>query len=162
MDRDVFLDRLRRATRRSRACAAGLVVDTLPDADVYRVVLNCSYDGNPLHPDEVVFPADVEKHGRRVGPLAAEEVVSLLWRDRRVPEWIDIVVSATDERATHFTLDCCGRFTSAEALLYYDWTDAAPFGVKGPAYPPRLIDRVIRGEPVEKFRLAESPQDPDD
>ena len=83
-------------------------------------------------------------------------MVSLLWRDRRVPEWIDITVIAADARATYFELSCCGRFTGRADFLYYNWTDVPPFGVKGPAYPPRLAFPALQGETVERFTLAES------
>jgi hypothetical protein len=43
-----------------------------------------------------------------VGPLDAEGVVSLLWRDRMVPKWIDMWVWAADEHTTYFQLTCCG------------------------------------------------------
>jgi hypothetical protein len=155
MDRDEFLAQLARASERCREFTTRFVTDVLPGACAYWVVLNCSYDGD-LGPDEVVFPDDVEKHGSRVGPLDAEGVVSLLWRNRMVPEWIDISVWEADLHTTRFELTCCGRFTSQSQLLYYHWTDSAPFGIKGPAYPPRLSTAAMHGEAVEKFSLAES------
>ncbi len=57
---------------------------------------------------------------------------SLLWRRQMVPEWIDISVCYTDETATHFELSCCAHFTGNNELLYYNWTDLPPFGIKGP------------------------------
>jgi hypothetical protein len=135
--------------------ATQFVVDMLPETYAFWVELNRSFDGE-LNADEVVFPDDVEKHGARVGPLTPEDVVSLLWRDRMVPEWIDITVIAADARATYFELTCCGRFTSQARLLYYDHTEYPPFGVKGPAYPARLTQDAMDGKPVEKFTLAES------
>ncbi|KRR18975.1 hypothetical protein CQ14_18995 [Bradyrhizobium lablabi] len=155
MDRETFLNRLLQASDQCRNFTAGFVVDLLPNTHLFWVHLNCSYDGNPLEPDEIVFPDDVQRYGSRVGPLEAEDVTSLLWRDRMVPEWIDISVWRSDEQATHFRLECCGRFTSRGELHYYNWTDVAPFGVKGPAYPRRLARAAIDGEAVEKFSLAE-------
>jgi hypothetical protein len=157
MDRDLFLDHLLRASEQCRKFTTKFVLDSLRSTHLFFVCLNCSYDGNPLHEDEVVFADDSHKFADRVGPLEAGDVVSLLWRDRTVPEWIDIVVIDADAHATYFELSCCGRFTSRTDFLYYNWTDVPPFGVKGPAYPPRLIDAAVAGEPVEKFRLAESP-----
>jgi hypothetical protein len=163
MDRDVFLDHLLKASERCRDFTTRFVFDSLPSVHAYWVVLNCSYDGNPLNDDEVVFPDDIRKHGERVGPLTAEAAVSLLWRDRLVPEWIDMTVWEADEHATYFELTCCGRFTSRSDFLYYSWTDVPPFGVKGPAYPPRLAMSAMAGETVEKFSLAESRgSEPDD
>lgn len=93
-----------------------------------------------------------------MGPLKADAVVSLLWRDHRVPEWIDISVWEADMHLTHFDLMCCGRFTAESHRLYYNWTDVPPFGVKGPAYPARIALSAAKGGPIEKFDLAESRQ----
>ena len=155
MDRELFLDRLLRASVRCREFTTKFVIDSLPGAYAFWVELNCSHDAD-LGPDEVVFPDDVETYGSRVGPLVAEGVVSLLWRDRMVPEWIDMNVIEADEHTTYLELTCCGRFTSRAEILWYVWTDFAPFGIKGPAYPPRLSSAAMNGEPVEKFSLAES------
>ncbi len=160
MEREVFLDRLNCASDKCREFAATFLIDTLPSGYVFWALLNSSYDGD-LGPDEVVFPGDIEKYGDRIGPLTAEEVVSLLWRDRIVPEWIDITVFMADEQVTHFELACCVRFTEQDRILYYTWTDVAPFGVKGPAYPARLSSAAMAGEPTEKFSLAESRGDID-
>jgi hypothetical protein len=119
-------------------------------------MLNCSYDQNPLIDGEIVFPDDVQKHGKRVGPLTADAVVSLLWRNHMVPEWIDISVWEADQHVTYFELMCCGRFTAESQRLYYRWTDVPPFGVKGPVYPTRIAISAIKGDPVERFSLAES------
>jgi hypothetical protein len=156
MDREVFLDHLLLASEHCREFTARFVVDSLPSTYAFRVMLNCSYDRNPLRDDEVVFPDDVRIHGKRVGPLAADGAASLLWRGGMVPEWIDIFVWESDEHATFFELMCCGRFTAQSELLYYNWTDVPPFGVKGPAYPARLAIFAANGDPVEKFSLAES------
>jgi hypothetical protein len=155
MNRDLFMDRLLRASERCRDFTTQFVTDLLPSTYEFWVLLNSSYDAD-LGPDEVVFPNDVQKYGSRVGPLDAEGVISLLWRDRMVPEWIDMSVWAADEHTTYFELTCCGRFTSQSRILYYDWTNFAPFGIKGPAYPGRLAFAATQGEPVEKFSLAES------
>ena len=158
MDRDVFLDHLLRATERSREFATRYVLDSLPRAYAFWVLLNRSGNLNPLVNGVVVFPGDLQKHGERVGPLIADDVVSLLWRDRMVPEWTDISVWEADERVTYFELLCCGRFTADSQRLYYHWTDVAPFGVKSPVYPAgTAIAAWQRGDPpIEKFRLAES------
>ena len=57
--RDVFLDRLLRASARCRVFATQLVLDTLPETCAFWVELNQSFDGE-LNTDEVVFPDDVE------------------------------------------------------------------------------------------------------
>jgi hypothetical protein len=158
MDRELFLDHLLRASERTREFAAQFVLDSLPNAYAFWVLLNCSYDRNPLVGDEIVFPDDVQKHGKRVGPLTADAVASLLWRDHKVPEWIDLLVWEADQDVTYFELICCGRFTAESQRLYYRWTDIPPFGVRGPVYPARIAISAMKGDPVEKFSLAESRQ----
>jgi hypothetical protein len=156
MDREVFLEHLLRASELCREFTTRFVIDSLPRTHAFWVMLTCSYDRNRLRDDEIVFPDDVQKHGKRVGPLTANAVASLLWRDRMVPEWIDISVWEADEHATYFELMCCGRFTAQSERLCYNWTDVHPFGVKGPAYPARLAISAVNGDPIEKFSLAES------
>ena len=70
MDREVFLDHLLLASERSREFPARYVLDSLPGAYAFWVLLNCSYDKNPLVGDEIIFPNDFEKHGKRVGPVS--------------------------------------------------------------------------------------------
>jgi hypothetical protein len=85
-------------------------------------------------------------------------VVSVLWRDGLVPQWIDISVWDADERATYFELICAGRFMAETHRLYYSWTDVPPFGVKGPVYPTRVALAALNGAAIEKYSLAESRQ----
>ncbi|MDN5001073.1 hypothetical protein ACFQZO_09295 [Bradyrhizobium sp. GCM10027634] len=92
MERNIFLERLASASSCCRDFTAGYVSDLLADGWLYWTQLNCSYDKHPLRAEEIVFPDDVQKYGSRVGPLDAEGVADLLWRDGAVPEWIDISV----------------------------------------------------------------------
>ena len=158
MDREVFRDNLIYASEWCREFTTQFVLDLLPDQYRFWVDLNCSFDQN-LIDGEVVFPDDVDKHGSRVGPLTVDAVVSLLWRDEMVPEWIDISAWDVDPQFTYFKLKCCGRFTAGSERLYYRWTDCPPFGIKSPIYPGRLGISIGRGEPIDKFTLAESRQE---
>jgi hypothetical protein len=164
MDNRSFVDRLARASEFCREFTRQFVCDALPEASEYFVALNQSYDGNPLRAGEVTFPDDPQRHGECVGPIDATVVASLLWREGKVPEWIDIWVWGTDQQNTYFKLICCGRFTDREELLYYSWNSwnelpVAPFGVKGPAYPQRLALEAPGGKAVEKYWLIESRPD---
>jgi hypothetical protein len=156
MDCEVFRDHLLRASDHCREFTTQFVVDSLPDTYAFWVMLNWSYDRNSPRDDEIVFADDVQKHGKRVGPLTADAAASLLWRDHMVPEWIDISVWEADGHTTYFELMCCGRFTAESQRLYYNWTDVPPFGVKGPVYPMRLAMSATKGDAFEKFSLTES------
>jgi hypothetical protein len=155
MDRDTFLDHLAKASEICREFATHFVVDSLPHASRFFVALNCSYDKIALKDGEVAFPDDVQKYGKRIGPLEKDEVVSLLWRDRMVPEWINISVCDADEQFSYVELKCCGRFTSREKFLYYTSTGVAPFGVKSPRFPERLATLPLNVKQIPKFSLAE-------
>jgi hypothetical protein len=79
MDREVFPDHLLRASAQCREFTAPFVFDSIPDSYAFWVMLNCSYDLNPLLEGEIAFPDDVQKHGKRpavsdgagCGPLTA-------------------------------------------------------------------------------------------
>ena len=58
MDREIFADRFRRAAHRARDFAQSFLEEALPSELRFRVQLNASYDGNPLHASERVFPED--------------------------------------------------------------------------------------------------------
>jgi len=136
MEKDKFYDHLLKATGHSFDLARQFVRDHLPDSFSYLAYLNESYDGNPLEAGERVYPDDVVRFGKPVGPLTAQQVVELLWRDGLVPEWVDISVVRTEGDQTFMQLLCCGRFTDREEHLYYSHSGVCPFGCKSPVVPP--------------------------
>lgn len=100
-------------------------------------MLNASYDGKPLHPDEVVFPDDAERFSRAgLKGVDATTVIDLLFRDGMVPEWINLTVTHEHGGRTFVEALCCGRFTANEALLYHAREGYPPFHVLGPSIPP--------------------------
>jgi hypothetical protein len=111
----------------------GFVTQDLPvDLFRYQVWLNQSHDGNRME-DEVVYPAD---DGKVLEGFSEQEVVGLLYRDGRCPEWIDVQVEAVGAGVTVFRLDCCGRYTDDKRRMYYSKRGLGPFGVKSPDLPP--------------------------
>jgi hypothetical protein len=138
MQRDVFEQRLLSAADRARDLASRYVVEPLPAAVWFRILLNQSNDDLvPLRPGEVVFPDDGGlDRAEMLRACGADLAVETLWRGGRVPEWIDVsVVDATDA-ATVLELLCCGRFTDDESLLYHLREGIAPFHVTSPPLPP--------------------------
>lgn len=136
MDRTVFAARFSEAAEQSRAFAQTLVSEPLPGDVVVRVRLNRSYPGARLRPGEVTYPGDggweQESALRRCGLGTA---VGVLWRDGRVPEWVNLTVVDRDESVTVIEAVCCGRFTDDDALLYRQ-SGPPPFHVLGPPLPP--------------------------
>ena len=146
MDRDLFMSHLMSATQQCLERARIFIVEHLPEECRYRIFPNQSYDGNPLVGDEQVFPEDSLPEGQFQGPMEAETVVSYLWREGKVPEWIDMVVSSADGEYTTLSLRCCGRFTGTYEYLYHHpdtinylrilGGEVPPFSPKGVYFPP--------------------------
>lgn len=136
MDRQEFAQRFRAAAVGARSFAQTLVLEPLPESLCFRVVLNASYDGNPLDPDERVYPEDSSmQRGLSLLRCTEQEVVELLWRDGLVPEWIDLSVCTRLGDATVIEACCCGRFTANAELLYHQGEGYPPFHVLGPTFP---------------------------
>lgn len=135
VERSLFAERLRAAVIDARDFARTLIVEDLPDAVVLRVEPNASYDGNPLHPAEKVFPGDSRIDLASLAACSEEQVVDLLWREGAVPEWINVTVVGVVPDATVIELLSCGRFTSDETLLYHEHEGRPPFHVLGPTLP---------------------------
>ncbi|MBU2666592.1 hypothetical protein KOI35_24085 [Actinoplanes bogorensis] len=133
MDRDVFAGRLHASAEAAWAFARKFVAEELPAPLLFRVRLNQSYDGNPPEPGEVRFPQDST---RFLSKCDAATAVAELWRDGRVPEWIDVAVVDETGSATVIELVCCGRFTDDNSRLYHAREGRPPFHVVGPALPP--------------------------
>ena len=131
MTESEFLQLFRVASNDAVDFARGYVVQELATDSKCRVKLNQSYDGN-AEPDEVLYPED---DGRAVACDSAEDVVKVLYRDGRCPEWIDVAVEAVGNGFTLLRLECCGRFTNSVEKMYYSNRGSAPFGVKSPKLP---------------------------
>ena len=123
-----------------------MVTDDLPAEYRFVVSLNQSCD-NTLSEGEFVYPDDPLRVGNLTDSLTLDQVVDLLWRDDRIPEWIDMSACRTTPNFTLFSLICCGRFTDRSDLLYYSDAAHCPFGIKSPNLPFDL------GDPPMKFAL---------
>jgi len=90
MEKSQFAERFADASRAAIEFARRFVEETLPDVIRYHVTLNSSYDGNPLHPGEATYPDDTSKYPPdHLARMELTPLISLLWRDGAVPEWID-------------------------------------------------------------------------
>jgi hypothetical protein len=86
VDRETFAARFREAASTCRTFASQYLEEELPPAMRFRLRLNSSYDGNPLHADEIVFPHDsAPERARQLRSCEADEVVATLYRSDRVP-----------------------------------------------------------------------------
>jgi hypothetical protein len=136
VEREQFARRLDEAATTARDFARKYIEEPLPDPMLFRVRLNSSYDANPRVHDEVVFPEE-GAFGRAADLQTCnqQQVVDELWRDGRVPEWIDVAVIGETGTATLLQLVCCGRFTATDEILYHAREGRPPFHVTGPVLP---------------------------
>jgi len=141
VNREVFAARFAASAQAARQFAQSLVSEELPEPLLFRVRLNRSYDGHAPKPGELRFPEDSTR--QRAGALNkcdAETVVSELWRDHHVPEWVNVAVVGETGTATLIEVVCCGRFTNGDSWLYHSAEGAPPFHVLGPALPAAYDD----------------------
>ena len=130
-----FVARLDLATQRTVEFTRGLVHQPLRAPVRFAIFPNQSFDAE-LAGDEVRYPEDSLPEGSFRGPWTREESVTFLWRDGRIPEWINISVMHDSESVTLVRLECCGRFTRDDARLYRVFGDTTPFHVVSPPLPP--------------------------
>lgn len=155
MTRDELIQHLEITTERVLAFTRLLVTDPLPDATQYLIRPNASFEVNPLHPDEVAFPEETLPHGGHRAPTDRDGVIRFLWRDGRVPEWIDVQVLRADADWSYIELACCGRFTANDHWLYHKKQACLPpFQIVGPPMPRDWFrdenGRLDRKMPLEK------------
>lgn len=148
MTKDRFRELLEKVTQQVVEFTRTQVWNSIPDRVQYRVFANQSYDKRPDGRILTDFPEDsLPDSGFRMfsGP---ELAVSFLWRDGRVPQWINVQIEEATDAITTVDLVCCGRYTDNEEHMYYTPWGTGPFGVKGPSLPPGWRDG-----PQERFDL---------
>ena len=133
--REQFYRHLLLGTEAIRRNVARYCSNDIPSLDRYFIILNASYDKHPLAPGEYLFPDHDRPQADRHIPRSAEEVVAQLWRDGKVPEWIDITPYEVDGNCLYSELLCCGRFTDREEILYHQREGYPPFHSPGPVLP---------------------------
>jgi hypothetical protein len=136
MNKEIFLERFQQAAIRARDFGQERIEEPLANEVRCRLQMNSSYDGHPLDEDETVFPQDSSPEGLlNLASLTVEEAADVLWRDGKVPEWIDVAVVTKTRRYTVVAVESCGRFTENDDLLYHVQGKYPPFQVVGPALP---------------------------
>ncbi|MDN3674906.1 hypothetical protein QWY99_17850 [Flavobacterium branchiarum] len=111
-----------------------MVTNKLPHEYKFIIKTNCSYDGNELTADEEVYPDDKIDETSFINPATESTVIDYLWRNGKVPQWINVQVSSCDSNFSYITLECCGRFSAT--LNHKD----GPFRALGPNIPYRYYD----------------------
>lgn len=133
--REQFANNLQLATEAMRKNIEQLCWNQLPDENRYFILLNSSFDGNPLAPGEHIFPDhDLPQSDARIAQTL-EQVVERLWREGLIPEWIDVTPFEATKDFLFLELRCCGRFTKQTNHLYHVQEGYPPFHKFGPVLP---------------------------
>lgn len=152
MERAEFERRFSSAAAAAWKFADGYFSEPLPTQLRFRVRLNSSYDGNPLHTNERVYPEDgTPARAQELSNCSADEVVDCLWRSGAVPEWVNLSVAGCYSGTTLIEVLACGRYTANGKLLYHEQEGRPPFHVLGPALPVSYQD----GEKFSVFYRSE-------
>src|SRR5215212_10278346 len=96
MEKDTFGQNLLSATYTVLPFSQEFVINQLPSNCRYIIFPNQSYDKNPLEGDEQLFPEDSLSLHLYVGPYDAGQVVEYLWRNGKIPEWVNVSVYSYD------------------------------------------------------------------
>jgi hypothetical protein len=150
MQQSDFVRLLDLATADAIAFAKTMLLDQLPEKYIYRIFPNQSYDDN-RDADVIVYPMDSLDSLDDYREMTRGDCIRFLYREGRIPEWIDISVGGADTNLTYVDCRCCGRFTNDDERLYYNRRERGPFGVKSPTFP----HWIPMGEKSPRFRLAD-------
>lgn len=133
ISRAAFEKNLESASSYALEFARTLVINDLPDGIRYVVLLGASYDESQLEEGEYTFPEDYEHRERCF--YRVSDIVDLLWRNGKVPEWVNVFVESATQEYTNIKLECCGRFSDKVEYMYHAHEGRAPFHVLGPPMP---------------------------
>lgn len=153
MERAEFARRLAEATTRTLALTRSRVLEAIPEAAIFAPRMQPWEGLVPLPPGHVIFADD---HGRfpdaprrRCTPA---DMVDLLWRDGRVPLWIDVVVVAVEGDHAVIEAEVSPRFTDDPAIFSGAHAEERPFVIKAIGSPP-WIPLTPQRWPLERFPL---------
>ena len=124
------------ATFMAHRFAKNYLINKLPIEFKYNVELNGSKDDPKLEQFDI-YPEDngIVKNG-----LSESEVIDLIFRNEKIPVWIDINVCKSDEVKTTINLLCAGRYSNDKKEFYYNHNGSGPFGIKSPILPSNYIE----------------------
>jgi hypothetical protein len=142
VERAEFARRLHEASARAIACARDLIVNQVPDECRFDIVItpHASDDYGPIV-DPLLLDLWNRSHHGLIHELTADQVVTELCLQERVPEWIDIALDSIEFprddrwRVVSFIQVRCSRTLVGDEGLWYANEGVPPFHVLGPAMP---------------------------
>ncbi len=93
----------------------------------YDLTLNESYDLPYNYSKFDYYPED---EGQIIRSVTFDEAVTVLYRNGKIPIWIDIYVSYIEKQVVVLELLCAGRYTNDGNELYYREKGTGAFGLK--------------------------------
>jgi hypothetical protein len=135
MERSTFERHFRKAHTHCLEWTRTWVIQPLPDQRIFQFF---PYDSDEFYnPEyEVIYPEEALPDPLNdYLEMTEEEVIRYLWRDGKVPAWVNVSVRAQDRRYTYIALECCGRYTDHEDFIYHHWGGCPPFQVQSPPMP---------------------------
>ncbi|MFD2566934.1 hypothetical protein [Pseudotenacibaculum haliotis] len=87
-----------------------------------------------------------ENRSKEFSEIKENEAVDLIFKEGKVPTWIDISVSKVTKKETIINLLCSKDYSKKKEDLYYTEGGSKPFGIKSPNLP-------IGYKKGEKFKL---------
>jgi hypothetical protein len=115
MTRERFDALLDMATAHTVAVARPMVVEALPDEVCYQLLGDRNMPTTPA--------------------MTKEDFVQRVWREGKIPEWIDLSVFARSDSRTHVGVILAEKFVEDESHCVYAKRGQGPFGIKSPRLP---------------------------
>lgn len=76
-----------------------------------------------------------ENRSKEFHEIREDEAADLIFKEGRVPTWIDISVSKVKKKQTIINLLCSRDYSDKKEDLYYTEGGSEPFGIKSPILP---------------------------
>lgn len=151
MHKNHFKDNLKKSTLSAIEFGVKFINNKISNNITYDVALNCSYDENLI--DYEIYREDDKK---LIKDIDLDKVVEVLYRNGKVPAWINISICKSNKRNTRLMLECAGRYTDDLSNLYYVSSGTHPFGVKSPQMLPWIKegDKYYLLDTNSKFEKA--------
>lgn len=142
MTEEAFRDLFRKAQQIAFVVAKDHVLDDLNEKFKFDIRM---YQSHELSKEEKFdyYPEGEDMHFNN---LSEEKIMKLLFRNGKVPVWIDINVKRVQNNYTIMNLYCSERFSDDPKEYYYEKGGTGPFGIKSPLLP-------IGFKPGIKFNL---------
>ncbi len=137
MEKETFREHLVDATIEAHQFASEFIEEYLPTSFCYRIRSSRTIAGTPSLSGELASRDDsARERAKSPQNLHLDDVVGILWRNGKVPIWINIAAFDETGSETLIELTCSGDFTSDDARLYH--TQFPPFEIHSPTYPASM------------------------